>query len=385
MSGPVAPSEGIDQTGMRRVNTASVLRAFLAQSEPLTSADLVEATGLSRRTLELIVAALQHAGWVTEVDSPDGAAGRGRPRKYFALVSTRAVVVAVHFDEFRVHTVVADIRGEEVARAEEPTARFDDPAATLAQAVEVARGTLRSARVGTESVRAIVLSLGGRISDEGVMVTPAVVEAWAGVDLCAPFREAFEVPVIAENDTNLSALAEHWTGAADGTETFVYLIPGARLSASLFLGGSIHRGFEGSAGELIRIRGVDIARWREHPLGGVSSPEEVEQRAAQEILDQAMAGDADALANVRGFLAGIAALLSVIGWLLAPPLVVVAGRFDEAEAEVLEILREELVAVGAPHFGVRTARFVGSGGLIGAVRLALDVAEREIFDLRNMP
>ena len=63
-------------------------------------------------------------------------------------------------------------------------------------------------------------------------------------------RERLQVPVVLENDVNLAALGEQWQGVARGVDDFVFLSVGTGLGAGLVLGGELHRGRHGTAGEL---------------------------------------------------------------------------------------------------------------------------------------
>ena len=52
------------------------------------------------------------------------------------------------------------------------------------------------------------------------------------------------------NDINLAALGEKWQGVARGVDDFVFLSVGTGLGSGLVLGGELHSGRNGAAGEL---------------------------------------------------------------------------------------------------------------------------------------
>lgn len=54
---------GMNQSAVRRVNTAVILRALAVSAGPTTMTALSGCTGLSRRTIELILDSLVEAGW----------------------------------------------------------------------------------------------------------------------------------------------------------------------------------------------------------------------------------------------------------------------------------------------------------------------------------
>src|SRR5439155_27362944 len=63
-------------------------------------------------------------------------------------------------------------------------------------------------------------------------------------------QAALELPVTLENDINLAALGEQWQGVARGVADFVFLSVGTGMGAGLVLGGELHRGRNGAAGEI---------------------------------------------------------------------------------------------------------------------------------------
>lgn len=70
------------------------------------------------------------------------------------------------------------------------------------------------------------------------------------------------VPVEYENDVNLAAVAERRLGAARGHEDFVLLWNGTGLGAALVIGGRLHRGWTGGAGEIgfLPVAGTPLVR-----------------------------------------------------------------------------------------------------------------------------
>ena len=91
---------------------------------------------------------------------------------------------------------------------------------------------------------------------------PSLVDRRTGVSVWSnhlpiddvPFRdlmsERLGLPVFVDNDTNAAIHAEHRHGAALGAENAVMLALGTGIGGGLILGGRLHRGSHGFAGEL---------------------------------------------------------------------------------------------------------------------------------------
>src|SRR4029077_12708512 len=86
-------------------------------------------------------------------------------------------------------------------------------------------------------------------------------------DLTEQLERAVGAPVTLENDVNLAALGEQRHGVAQGVDDFAFLLVGAGLGAAVVLGGKLHRGHTGAAGELDAVRN--------------RRPDDVEPRAAE--------------------------------------------------------------------------------------------------------
>jgi predicted NBD/HSP70 family sugar kinase len=89
-----------------------------------------------------------------------------------------------------------------------------------------------------------VVAAGGRI--ELATNVPGLED----VDFAGELTSRLGPAVTLENDINLAALGEQWSGVARGIDDFVFISIGTGLGAGLVLGGELHRGHNGAAGEL---------------------------------------------------------------------------------------------------------------------------------------
>ncbi|CAM5505769.1 hypothetical protein STENM327S_01136 [Streptomyces tendae] len=85
---------------------------------------------------------------------------------------------------------------------------------------------------------------------------------WHSPALLEELAAALPMPVEYENDVNLAAVAEQRLGAARGHEDFVLLWNQEGLGAALVLGGRLHRGWTGGAGEVgfLPVPGAPLVR-----------------------------------------------------------------------------------------------------------------------------
>jgi predicted NBD/HSP70 family sugar kinase len=77
---------------------------------------------------------------------------------------------------------------------------------------------------------------------------------WQGLLPGEELEQRLGVPVHADNDANLGALAELHQGSARGRHDVVYLKIASGVGAGIVLGGRLHRGASGIAGEIGHVQ-----------------------------------------------------------------------------------------------------------------------------------
>jgi glucokinase len=111
--------------------------------------------------------------------------------------------------------------------------------------------------------QAIGVSIGGPMDAErGIIHSPPNLPGWDDIPLRDLLADRFGVPTWVEHDARTGALAEWMFGAARGTRDMVYLTFGTGLGAGLILGGRLHSGWTGVAGE--------VGHWRMARRGPVA-------------------------------------------------------------------------------------------------------------------
>jgi len=104
---------------------------------------------------------------------------------------------------------------------------------------------------GGASPVAIGISVGAMFDQtSGCFGVAPHMPAWEGFPIVGSIRDAFNLPVAADNDANACALAEWHYGAGQGAQHLAFLTFGTGLGAGLILNGRLYRGHSGLAGEI---------------------------------------------------------------------------------------------------------------------------------------
>ncbi len=275
---------------LRAINDRSALELLLAEG-PLTRAKLGELTGLSKVTASALVSRLRERGLVEVIGTRS--AGRGPSADLYAVRAGCSHGIGIHMGPQEVVAAVADVTGSVRGRVRLPGSDVDDPV-----------------RLVDGAVRAVTDEAGITVSDvaDVVIGTPGVVDPMTG-DLGYVFdlprwhrglrdalREDLGCAVTIENDVNLAAMAERTVGAAQNVDDFVLFWVGRGVGLAIVVGGRLHRGATGAAGEIgyLPVPGVPL------PAGG----SEPDKRAFQRLVG---AASVSALAAAHGVVADDAA------------------------------------------------------------------------------
>jgi predicted NBD/HSP70 family sugar kinase len=376
-------------TLLRALNDRAALE-LLVSNGPLTRARLSELTGLSRVTAHHSIERLESRGLVQQVGVQAG--GRGPNAQVYAVVPSAAYVVGVEVGPRKVTAAGADITGTMGARIELDAHGTDDPVEVVHNAVV---RVARRARVPFDRIRRVVLGTPG-------VVDPATGDIAFSWDLprwhrglVNELRTDLRRPVTFENDVNLAAIAEYRTGAARNADDFVLLWVARGLGVAVVLGGRLHRGATGGAGEIgwlpvpggplahevsrrvkgsfQRLAGADSVRSlaRAHGFRAAGAAEAVRAAAASGARGEALLAEL-----ARRLALGVAAVCVV----LDPALVVLAGDICQAGGEDLaDRVGTEVAAIAPVSPRVVSTAVLEDPVLHGALITAVDSAREEVF------
>jgi glucokinase len=199
--------------------------------------------------------------------------------------------------------------------------------------------------------------------------------------------------VMVDNDTNLAAQGEYYSGAARKQENFVFITIGEGVGAGIFLNGQIYRGSQWSAGEIGYLRVPNISRekpavdaygrlekvlgaggilksWRSGIKGGRAHPQ---VNRAAEVLDLAAAGNALAKRILKQRAAILADVVLDMALILNPSVILLGGEVG-SHPRLLQEAAGLLEGSELPLVHLKMSALGSSAGLWGAVYTCLEPA-----------
>ncbi|OEJ28044.1 transcriptional regulator [Streptomyces agglomeratus] len=370
---------GGDPSLLRRINSAVVLHA-LRGAGSLTFTDLTRVTGLSRPTVEGVVEGLMETGLVVEAPPEEGETRRqGRPARRFRFRAEAGHLLGVEIGPHRIAALLSGLDGRVIgagSRTVSETASADE---RLERVRAMVADVLRRAGVPRSSLRAVGVGTPGIVEADGTVRLGTALPDWTGLALGERLRRSFRCPVLVENDANAAAVAEHWMGAAVDSDDIVFVLAGLSPGAGSLIGGRLHRGFGGAAGEIGAL----------HLLGREVTPEKLlsttdepvlplDEQAVATVFRRARQGDRAAQEAVERFIQRLVHDVAALVLALDPELVVIGGWAAGIDG-VLEPLRGELARYCLRPPQVALSLLGEAAVATGALRLALDHVEEQLF------
>jgi predicted NBD/HSP70 family sugar kinase len=379
---------------LRELNDRAALELLLTGG-PLTRAQLGAHTGLSKVTASQLLSRLEERGLVTVAGELAG--GRGPNAALYAVVPSSAYVAGLHVEQDEVSAGVADVTGSVVAEVSVNPRGAQDP-------VELVRGAVvtacASAGVSPDALRAFVIGAPG-------VLDPATGDPRLAVNLPAWHEGLLEAlraelgrPVTIENDVNLAAMAERAVGAAVNAADFVLVWIGVGLGLATILGGRLHRGVGGAAGEIgyLPVPGVPLPQDVTHPATGAfqslvggqavlplaagygfTGP--TAAAAVRAAVAAAETGDRAGSQFVAELASRVATGVAAVSVVLDPGLVVLGGDVGRAGGAALaDRVGAEVGRICPCRPRVVPTGVSGGPVLRGAILAAVDMARRDLLD-----
>jgi N-acetylmannosamine-6-phosphate 2-epimerase/N-acetylmannosamine kinase len=303
------------------------------------------------------------------------------------------VVVGIDLGGTRTKYGLVNGKGELLFSSSAPTPWNEGRNALLAHLRQAVSTCLEEARGRGIKPEAVGLATAGWVDPQTGRVEYATenLPGWTGANPVSYLREAFGLPVAAENDANALAVGEKHFGAAKAASDFLCITLGTGVGGGCYIGGQLQRGshFLGNAfghmpiekGGLPCTCGLSgcleqyansAALLRYAEAGGFASSEKV--------IAAANGGDSVAQGAIRTLAGYLAIACASIVALLDPQMVILAGGLAQDNPHLLEALTAELakLVVLWPQRKLRVqASALGySAGVAGAAAVAFAAIDK---------
>jgi glucokinase-like ROK family protein len=365
--------------------------------------ELVARTGLGRAIVAQRVGELLERGLVVEGDV--GPSTGGRPPRQLAFRARAGHVLVADLGATSIDVAVTDLDGRILGHHDEPAQIEAGPETCLDRVDELFDLLLRTTHAIPGPLWGIGIGVPGPVEFQtGRPISPPIMPGWDGYPIRERFAARHEAPVWVDNDVNVLALGEWRSGVAAGHEDVVVVKIGTGIGAGIISGGRLHRGAQGSAGDVGHIQIVDdpgvVCRCGNigclealaggEAIGRAGALAALEGRSArlQTALDQRGAVTAEDVARGASFGDPVAVALLQdagrrVGSMLAsvvnffnPSLIVIGGGVANSPDLLLASIRETVYRRSLPlatrELRIQRSSLGGQAGVIGASSMVVD-------------
>jgi predicted NBD/HSP70 family sugar kinase len=384
---------------LRELGEQAVLETIFRRG-PITRPEIAAATKLSKPTVSSAVSRLEHGGLVRAAGTRAGQRGR-KPVSY--VVSSRAgFVVGGDIGGSNVRVAAADLFGESICDLKRPTAK-DGSRAVGVQILEMVSEVIDRASDVHGPPLALGISSPGVVDQASGRVTSLAynVAPEGGFDPLEVIRDRFDLPVLVENNVNLSAVGEQWFGLARGVSTMVFIAIGAGIGMGIIIDDEVVRGAHGAAGEIAYLPLVGDPFNPRHRLHGGLEDEigaagivaafnarrgadESELSSVHDVFDLAVAGSGPAQAVVDEVASRLGTAIATVCAILDPELVVLGGGIG-ASPLLLRPVRGSAAALVPMTARIETSVLGERAALQGAIAVALHAARTALLSPGVLP
>jgi predicted NBD/HSP70 family sugar kinase len=375
------------RNGTHIAGSAGDLLDLIRSGEATTRAELASSTGLARSTISQRIEQLADRHLVVEVG--EARSTGGRPPSILGFNVEAGVVLAADLGATHSRLAVADLGGTALAETRFDIDIADGPEIVLSWASATFEELLAESGRSASDVIGVGIGVPGPVEfAEGRAVNPPIMPGWDGYDIRERFVDTYRCPVLVDNDVNIMALGEHWV-LDDAPDDFVFIKIGTGIGSGLILGGTLHRGARGTAGDIghVQVSGVeDVCR-----CGNVGCLESAASGSAlarilaaqghgtingRDVVALVRSGHPDAVHAVREAGRVIGTVLAAVVNMLNPAVIVIGGDVAEAGehlmAGIREVVYQRSTALSTSELLITSSALGDRAGITGAAAMAIE-------------
>jgi predicted NBD/HSP70 family sugar kinase len=365
----------------------------------LSCAELSDTLGKSIPVIAKVIEQLSEAGYVVETGYAPSSGGR-RPQVY-ALKADKMFVVTVAMDQLFTKIAIIDLHQKEIAPVETFPLTLAGNKDTLKCVVEIINGTIQKSGIDFDKIIGVGIGMPGFVNTTlGINHSYLPVED-KSMTLRLQLQSLLHMPVVIDNDSSVTALAELRFGLARKSQDVMVVNIGWGVGLGMIIQGKLFRGFAGYAGELSHIpisdsdilcdcgkRGcleteatlrvvVDkaIAAIKNKKTSRINFEGNREQ-ISESIMTAANQGDPDAIDLLTDMAYKIGKAIAILIHIVNPELIVISGRGIHSGrllmAPIEQALNKYCIPKLVEHTSVKTSALGPKASLMGAAALVID-------------
>lgn len=237
---------------------------------PLSRAAVAHQLGGSPATIGRAVDYLLTKGLIREIGEMKYG-GLGRPSRLLELNPLVSTILSVDLRSTEAYAAVTDLMGNILATSKQSLTQGNAERSIPELILLIQNLISSSTHLPPPAI--IVIGAPSIVDADAGIIEWAPSLAWVDIPLKSILENKFNVPVLVENDVNLTALGEFWKGAARQVRgNIVFVSVGTGIGAGIVLNGELYRGATYAAGEVAYfVTDVNVLRDNAGKIGNLES------------------------------------------------------------------------------------------------------------------
>ena len=379
------------------------MRALRRQGR-ISRSEISNITGWSKAKASQEIRSLVDKGYLVEIG--EGVSQGGRKPRLLRINNQLGFIAGIDIGATSIDIALADVSGLILQRRSEPTDVKLSPESVFGRCSELLLELIQKQKVNPHQILGIGIGVPGPVDfARGVLVAPPLMPEWENFPIRDFFKKTFTSAfVVVDNDVNIMALGEQRAGDGAGIDHFIFVKIGTGIGAGIISNGKIHRGSDGSAGDIghicvdkngplcacgnrgcleaiaagpaITSKAMESVRNGSSPIlsqmqesrSGVIRPEDVNAACRE--------GDQAALDIIRDSGQMIGDVLASLVNFFNPSHIFIGGGIANFGNHLLVAIRKAVLHRSLPlattHLSIKFSRMGLNSGVMGAISLALD-------------
>src|SRR5919106_5106111 len=387
------------------VNAAEVeiMRALRMQGQ-ISRSEISKIIGWSKAKASQEIRNLVEKGYLLEVG--EGISEGGRKPRLLRINNQLGYIAGIDIGATSLDIALADVTGLILRRCSETTDVHFSPESVLGRCSKLLLELTQAQGATPDQILGVGIGVPGPVDfARGVLVAPPLMPEWENFPIRDFFKQTFTSAfVVVDNDVNIMALGEQRAGEGAGIDHFIFVKIGTGIGAGIISNGKIHRGSDGSAGDIghicvdkngplcacgnkgcleamaagpaIASKAMEVARNGISPIlsqmrvsnSGYLRPEDVNAACRE--------GDQAALDIIRESGKMIGDVLASLVNFFNPSDIFIGGGISNFGNHLLVAIRQAVLQRSLPlattHLSIKFSRVGSNAGVMGAISLALD-------------
>ena len=229
-------------------NKFNILNA-LRKEEVISRVELAKQIGMSSPAVSNNISRLLELGLVQSVGR--GSADFGRKPTLLRFNKEFQYVIGIDIGEENIKLALGNLKSEIVCFLEVSVNTKAGASSVLEEAKKNIKSLLRKTGVELEKVGVIAISVPGLVDKEtGKVSLSTIIDDFEGIDIYTFFTEAFNKPILVENDVDMAIVGEHFVRHNDGCDNLLFVKMGIGMASRIMISGKMYRGTNHAAGEI---------------------------------------------------------------------------------------------------------------------------------------